>query len=41
MGMKSDLRISGVRSGRRMVEKDEAVQLSKDLSVHHTQSDLL
>ena len=39
MGMKSDLRTSGVRSGRRMVEKDEAVQLSKDLSQYiiHTQ----
>ena len=32
MGMKSDLRTNNQRRGDHMVEKDEAVELAKDLS---------
>ena len=39
--MKSDLRTHEVRQGQRMVEKDEAVQLAKDLSQYIIYSDLL
>ena len=41
MGMKSDLRTHKVQPGYRIVEKDEAVRLAKDLSQYIIYSDLL